>query len=81
MTRTSWNIRDSTTDTLKELLARKYKEINAEYKMLHKVAKIEDAKKIIDEIWRIKGFANGIEMELMRREFRNGISEENEADP
>nr|DAR57668.1 MAG TPA: hypothetical protein [Microviridae sp.] len=28
MTRTSWNIRDSTSDALEELLLRKYKEIN-----------------------------------------------------
>ena len=68
MTRTSWNVRDSTTDALEELLTRKYKEIDKEYKMLRKVYNIEDAKKLLDEIWQMKSFANAIEMELNRRE-------------
>ena len=72
MTRTSWNIRDSTTDALEELLTRKYKEINGEYKMLRKVANIQDAKKLLDEIWQMKSFANAIEMELIRRENNDG---------
>ena len=74
MTRTSWNVRDSTTDALEELLTRKYKEINKEYKMLRKVSNIEDAKKLLDEIWQMKSFANAIEMELMRREYSNGTT-------
>ena len=74
MTRTSWNVRDSTTDALEELLKRKYKEIDGEYKILRKVTKIEDAKKLIDEIWQMKSFANEIEMELMRREYNNGTA-------
>ena len=74
MTRTSWNIRDSTTDALEELLERKYKEIDSNYKMLKKVSKIEDAKKLIDEIWQMKSFANAIENELMRREYNDGTT-------
>lgn len=74
MTRTSWNIRDSTTDALEELLKRKYKEIDSNYKMLKKVSNIEDAKKLIDEIWQMKSFANSIEIELMRREYENGTT-------
>lgn len=74
MTRTSWNVRDSTTDALEELLNRKYKEIDKEYKILRKVSKIEDAKKLLDEIWQMKGFANAIEMELMRREYEDGTA-------
>lgn len=74
MTRTSWNVRDSTTDALEELLERKYKEIDSNYKMLKKVARIEDAKKLIDEIWQMKSFANSIEVELMRREHNNGTT-------
>lgn len=72
MTRNSWNIRDSTTEALEELLQRKYKEIDREYKMLRKVANIEDAKRMLDEIWQMKSFASSIEMELMRREYNNG---------
>lgn len=74
MTRTSWNVRDSTTDALEELLNRKYKEIDKEYKMLRKVSNIEDAKKLLDEIWQMKGFANAIEMELTRREYEDGAT-------
>lgn len=74
MTRTSWNIRDSTTDALEELLTRKYKEIDGNYKMLKKVSNIEDAKKLVDEIWQMKSFANAIELELIRREYENGTT-------
>lgn len=74
MTRTSWNIRDSTTDALEELLERKYKEISSNYKMLKKVTRIEDAKKLVDEIWQMKSFANSIEKELTRREYNNGTT-------
>lgn len=69
---TSWNVRDSTTNALEELLTRKYKEIDKEYKMLHKVSNIEDAKKLLDEIWQMKDFASAIEMELTRREYNDG---------
>lgn len=74
MTRTSWNVRDSTTDALEELLNRKYKEIDKEYKLLRKVSNIEDAKKLLNEIWQMKSFANDIELELVRREYTNGTT-------
>lgn len=70
----TWNVRDQTTEALEVLLERKYKEIDKNYKMLRIVSKIEDAKRLIDEIWQIKSFANDIELELMRREHTNGIS-------
>jgi hypothetical protein len=74
MTRTTWNARDTPTEALEELLERKYKEINSNYKMLKRVASIEDAKKLIDEIWQIKSFAKSIEVELLRREYNNGTT-------
>lgn len=70
----SWNIRDQTKDALEELLARKYKEIDGNYKMLRKVSNIEDAKSLVDEIWQMKSFANAIELELIRREYNNGTT-------
>lgn len=70
----TWNVRDQTKEALEELLKRKYKEIDANYKMLRKMSKIEDAKKLIDETWQMKSFANDIELELMRREHTNGVS-------
>ena len=70
----TWNIRDQTEETLKRQLEKKYKEINSNYRMLRKVSNIEDAKMLIDEIWQMKGFANTIEKELMRRECNNGTT-------
>lgn len=74
MTRTTWNARDTPKAALEELLTRKYKEIDSNYKMLRKASNIEDAKKLIDEIWQMKDFANSIEIELMRRKFKNGTT-------
>ena len=68
----TWNVRDQTKEALEELLERKYKEIDGNYKMLRKVSNIEDAKKLVEEIWQIKSFVNAIEMELIRREYNNG---------
>lgn len=70
----AWNVRDQTKKALEELLNRKYKEIDSEYKMLRKVTSIQDAKKLLDEIWQMKSFANTIEMELMRREYNDGTA-------
>ena len=70
----TWNVRDQTKEALQELLWRKYKEIKNEYKMLEKVSTVEDAKKLVDEIWQTKSFANAIETELMRREYNNGTA-------
>lgn len=70
----TWNVRDQTKEAIEELLERKYKEIDGNYKMLKKVTNIEDAKKLIDEIWQMKSFANAIELELMRREYSNGTT-------
>lgn len=70
----TWNVRDQTKEALEELLTRKYKEIDGEYKILRKISNVEDAKKMLDEIWRMKSFANAIEMELIRREYENGTA-------
>lgn len=70
----SWNIRDQPGESLKRLLEKKYKEINAGYKMLRKLSNIEDAKIMLEEIWRTKEFANNIELELIRREYKNGTT-------
>ena len=70
----SWNVRDQAKEALEELLKRKYKEIDGNYKMLRKVTNIEDAKKLVDEIWQMKSIANAIELELMRREYNNGTT-------
>lgn len=71
----SWNVRDQTEKDLTELLEKKYKEIESDFKLLQKISEKETAKKMIDEIWQCKNFANAIELELIRREFNNGTSE------
>lgn len=68
----AWNVRDQTKEALENLLVRKYKEIDANYKMIKKVSNIEDAKKLVEEIWQMKNFAKAIELELIRREYENG---------
>lgn len=65
----TWNVRDQTEETLRLEAERLYKQINAGYKMVKKVSKLEDAESIIDKIWVMKKWANDIELELMRREF------------
>lgn len=68
----TWNVRDQPKEALEILHEQKYKEIDDNYKMLKKVSNLEDAKKLVEEIWQIKKFANAIELELMRREYNNG---------
>ena len=70
----SWNVRDQTEKDLTELLEKKYKEIENDYKLLRKISEKETAKKMIDEIWQCKNFANVIELELIRRGFYNGTT-------
>jgi hypothetical protein len=70
----AWNVRDQPKEALEGILTQKYKEINANYKMLRKVSNIDDAKKLVNEIWQIKSFVNEIEIELMRREYNNGTT-------
>lgn len=75
MMKKTWNVRDQPENELRFQEEKLYTNIEAKYKLIKKVSKIEDAEKIIDEIWRMKKWANDIELELMRREFNNGASE------
>lgn len=70
----SWNVRDQTEKELSELLRKKYAEIENDYKLLRKISEIETAKKMVDEIWQCKSFANAIELELIRRGYYNGTT-------
>lgn len=74
MIQKTWNVRDQTREALEELLERKYKEIDSNYKILRKVSSIEDAKRLVEEIWQMKSFASAIELELIRREYNNGTT-------
>lgn len=70
----TWNVRDQPEEDLQELLQKKYKEIESSYKILKKISNINDARKIIDEIWQMKSFATSIESELVRREYNDGTT-------
>lgn len=70
----SWNVRDQTEKDLQMLLEKKYKEIENDYRLLRKISDIEAAKKMIEEIWQCKSFANAIELELIKRGFYNGTT-------
>lgn len=70
----TWNVRDQTEEALEELLKRKYREIDGNFKMLKKISDINNEKKLLDEIWQMKSFANAIEMELIRREYNDGTT-------
>lgn len=70
----AWNVRDQTKEELETLLERKYKKIDNNYKMLRKIVNIDDAKKLLDEIWQMKDFTDIIELELIRREYKNGTT-------
>lgn len=65
----TWNVRDQTEENLRMEAERLYKQIKAGYEMLKKISNIEDAKKLIDQIWIMKKWANDIQMELIRREY------------
>lgn len=71
MVNKTWNVRDQTEETLRLEVEKLYKQIEAGYKMIKKVSRIEDAKETIDRIWVMKKWANDIEMELLRREYTN----------
>ena len=74
MLKKTWNVRDQTEKDLEELLTRKYKEIDNNYKMLKKVSDTNDAKKLVNEIRQTTSIINAIEMELIRREYSNGTA-------
>lgn len=67
----TWNVRDQTSEALEELLLKKYNEIDKSYKLLKKLSTVEDAKKMIDEIYRMKAFCNELEIELYKRRLNN----------
>lgn len=70
-----WNVRDQTTEVLENLLKRKYAEIKNDAKAATMAATIEEAKYYIEAKFRVKAFANEIEMELLRRRINNGEEE------
>lgn len=81
MTHKTWNVRDQTREELTSKAERLYKDIEKSYKLLKKLSNLEDAKKMMDNIWSMKEWANEIQLEMLRREYNNGISEENETEP
>lgn len=73
----TWNVRDQTEKDLRLEADKLYREIEAGYKMIKKIADKEEAHKIIDRIWIMKSWANDIQLELIRREYSNETQAEN----
>lgn len=67
----TWNVRDQTDQDLRLKADKLYRKIEAEYKTVRKISDIEEAHKIIDQIWIMKKWANDIQLELIRREYTN----------
>ena len=63
----TWNVRDQSDKTLEELLLKKYSEIDRSYKLLKKLSRVEDAEKMVDEIYHMKAFCTELEIELYKR--------------
>lgn len=67
----TWNVRDQPKEELRLEVDKLYRKIENEYKLIKKISDIEEAKKIIDQIWIMKARANDIQLELIRREYSN----------
>ena len=70
----TWNARDHTENELERLLLTKYSEIEKSYKLLRKIANLEDANKMIQDIFKMKSFCNQIEIELYKRRIEDEAS-------
>lgn len=69
----TWNIRDTPTEELTERLGKTYRNIDDGYKLLRRIASIEDAKKYLEDIFRMKNYALEIDIELCRRKIEEDI--------
>lgn len=63
----TWNVRDQTTETLKNEVNKCYTMIVKYNKWIARAATMEEAKTLIEEKFNYKAKANNIELELMRR--------------
>lgn len=68
----TWNVRDQTEEELETRVEALYREIDKSFKLLKKISKLEDAKKMMETIWNMKKWANEIQIELLRRKYTNG---------
>lgn len=63
----TWHMEALTDKALEDLLLKKYSEIDKSYKLLKKLSRVEDAEKMIDEIYHMKTFCTELEIELYKR--------------
>lgn len=62
------NISTMSDEELNEKREKIYKKISRSYTLLRKLSQLEDAKKMLDSIWKLKREALEIEMEVLKRE-------------
>ncbi len=65
----SYNIRDQTTEQLYKDCEQSYKRIDAMYRQVKRLSKLEDAKQMIERIWTEKRYAAAMEFEILRRDW------------
>ena len=63
----TWNVRDQTTEALKEEAEKCYTMIVKYNRWINRAVSIEEAKNLVEEKFRYKAKANDIELELMKR--------------
>lgn len=68
-----WNIRDTPTEELVERLKRTYQNIDDGYKLLRRIASLEDAKNYLSEIFKMKSYACELDTEICRRRIEEEI--------
>ena len=63
----TWNVRDQTTEALKEECEKCYKMIMKYNRWIGRAATEEEAKKLVEEKFAYRKRANNAELEIMRR--------------
>lgn len=67
MTEKTWNVRDQTTEALKQEVEKCYTMIVKYNRWITRAASVEETKNLVNEKFAYKAKANDIELELMRR--------------
>ena len=64
-------MKNETIETIEQLNERRerlYRQISRNYTLLRKLSELDDAKKILENIWKLKREALEIELEVLKRE-------------
>lgn len=62
------SINTMSNEELNERRERLYRQISRSYTLLRKLSELDDAKKMLENIWKLKKEALEIELEVLKRE-------------